>query len=230
MLSLRVHPLYKLYPEGSYQEVLILTTVWFKDQQSCKHFSYRYFFNTLICPLLRKVLHYTDRKYSLQASDSSWLDHHDPAWIIPATKRKGSVMINGTAALCLKSLAVNFYTPLLWKLQVTAKDSSCVEVQSQSSQYHWPTVPLLHCPPYRASRWCAPPSWSAGTTTQRPVWQPSVLPSASTTWSTWTNCQTARTQRRRSQKKSLWWMRNRAQQKCWPPQGGGGTTAKRNEE
>lgn len=68
------------------------------------------------------------------------------------------------------------------------------------------TVTVVHYS--RASRLCAPPSRSAGTPTQRPVSQPSVLPSASMTWSTWTSCRTALTQRRRSPKKFLWWMRS----------------------
>lgn len=85
------------------------------------------------------------------------------------------------------------------------------------------TVFLLHRTPYRASRWCAPPSWSAGTTTLRPAWRPSASQSASTTWSTWTNCRTVPTRRRKSQRKSLPWTRSKRTRRARrPPEGSGG--------
>lgn len=46
-----------------------------------------------------------------------------------------------------KSLGVNFYSLLLWKLQGTAKNSSCVDVQPQSSQVSLTDCAFAPLPP-----------------------------------------------------------------------------------
>lgn len=93
----------------------------------------------------------------------------------------------------------------------------------------WLTIAVVLCPspPRRASRWCAPPSRSAGTTTRRPAWRRTASPSASMTWSFWTRCRIAPTQRRSSPRKSWRWMKSKKQTlsgNTAPPQDDWGAT------